>query len=67
MAGVKFMLMYPRPQDIDTFEPLCQDEDVPIGDGLSSDYVGTFEAFEKLYQDEHVPMILNKLVGTTRS
>jgi hypothetical protein len=63
MAGVKFVLMYPRPQDIDTFEHLYQDEDVPIGDGLSSEYAGTFEAFEKLYQDEHVPMILDKLFG----
>jgi uncharacterized protein (TIGR02118 family) len=63
MAGVKFVLMYPRPQDIDTFEHLYQDEDVPIGHGLSSEYVGTFEAFEKLYQDEHVPMILDKLFG----
>jgi hypothetical protein len=44
MAGVKFVLMYPRPQDIDTFEHLYQDEDVPIGDGLSSEYAGTFEA-----------------------
>ena len=26
----------------------------------------TFEAFEKLYQEEHVPMILDKLVGKTR-
>ena len=66
MAGVKFMVMYPRPQDIDTFEHLYQDEEVPIGDGLSSEYAGTFEAFEKLYQEEHVPMILDKLVGKTR-
>jgi len=66
MAGVKFMVMYPRPQDIDTFEHLYQDEDVPIGDGLSSKYVDTLEAFEKLYQEEHVPMILDKLVGKTR-
>ena len=66
MAGVKFMVMYPRPQDIDTFEHLYQDEDVPIGDGLSSEYAGTFEAFEKLYQEEPVPMILDKLVGKTR-
>ena len=63
MAGVKFVLMCPRPQDIDTFEHLYQDEDVPIGDGLSTEYAGTFEAFEKLYQDEHVPMILDKLFG----
>jgi len=66
MAGVKFMVMYPRPQDTDTFEHLYQDEDVPIGDGLSSEYFGTFVAFEKLYQEEHVPMILDKLVGKTR-
>jgi hypothetical protein len=68
MAGVKFMVVYPRSQDIDRFEHLYQDEDVPIGDGLSSEYVATFEAFEKLYQEEHVPMILDKLVGkrTTR-
>ena len=66
MAGVKFVVMYPRPQDIDTFEHLYQDEDVPIGDGLSSEYARTFEAFEKLYQEEHVPMILDKLVGKTR-
>jgi hypothetical protein len=58
MAGVKFMVVYPRSQDIDTFEHVYQDEDVPIGDGLSSEYVATFEAFEKLYQEEHVPMIL---------
>ncbi|MGH9894343.1 MAG: EthD family reductase [bacterium] len=43
-----------------------QDEDVPAGDGLSSEYLGTFEAFEKLYHEEHVPMILDKLVGKTR-
>ncbi len=66
MAGVKFMVMYQRPQDIDTFQHLYQDEDVPIGDGLSSEYAGTFEAFEKLYQEEHVPMIPDKLVGRTR-
>jgi uncharacterized protein (TIGR02118 family) len=66
MAGVKFVVMYPRPQNIDTFEHLYQDEEVPIGDGLSSEYAGTFEAFEKLYQEEHVPMILDKLVGKTR-
>ncbi len=66
MAGVKFMVMYPRPQDTDTFEHLYQDEEVPIGDGLSSEYAGTFEAFEKLYQEEPVPTILDKLVGKTR-
>ncbi|MDQ3582516.1 MAG: hypothetical protein M3495_13335 [Pseudomonadota bacterium] len=63
MAGVKFMVMYPRPQDIDEH---LQDEDVPIGDGLSSEYARTFEAFEKLYQEEPVPMIPDKLVGKTR-
>ena len=66
MAGVKFMAMYPRPQDTDTFEHLYQDEEVPIGDGLSSEYAGIFEAFEKLYQDEPVPTILEELVGKTR-
>ena len=66
MAGVKFVVMYPRRQDIEPFEQLYQDEDVPIGDGLSSEYARTFEAFEKLYQEEHVPMILDKLVGKTR-
>jgi uncharacterized protein (TIGR02118 family) len=40
MAVVKFMVMYPRPQDI--------------------------EAFEKLYQEEHVPMAVEKLVGKTK-
>jgi hypothetical protein len=35
-------------------------------DGLSSEYARTFEAFEKLYQEEHVPMILDKLAGKTR-
>lgn len=63
MAGVKSMLMYPRPQDIDEHLP---DEHVPIGDGLSSEYAGTFEAFERLYQVEHVPMIWDKLVDKTR-
>ncbi len=57
------MLGYPH---IDTFEHLYQDEDVPIGDGLSSEYAATFEAFERLYREEHVPMILDKLVGKTR-
>jgi hypothetical protein len=56
MAGVKFMVMYPRPQDTDTFEHLYQDEDVPIG--LSSEYFGTFVAFEKLYQEEHGRLLL---------
>ena len=45
----QIVVMYPRPQHIDTFEHLYQDEEVPIGDGLSSEYAGTFEAFEKLY------------------
>ncbi|MGH8616017.1 MAG: EthD family reductase [Gammaproteobacteria bacterium] len=40
MANVKFMVMYPRPTDI--------------------------EAFEKLYQDEHVPMAVEKLAGKTK-
>jgi uncharacterized protein (TIGR02118 family) len=40
MAVVKFMVMYPRPQDI--------------------------EAFEKLYQEEHVPMAVEKLLGKTK-
>jgi uncharacterized protein (TIGR02118 family) len=40
MAVVKFMVMYPRPQDV--------------------------EAFEKLYQEEHVPMAVEKLVGKTK-
>lgn len=66
MAGVKFMVMYPRPRDIDAFEKLYQDELVPIGDGLSSEYAITFEAFEKLYQEEHVPMVVEKLIGKTR-
>ena len=37
MSGVKLVVMYPRPKDI--------------------------EAFEELYQEEHVPMAVNKLVG----
>ena len=40
MAGVKFMVIYPRPTDI--------------------------EAFKKLYQDEHVPMAVEKLAGKTK-
>ncbi|MGH8509439.1 MAG: EthD family reductase [Gammaproteobacteria bacterium] len=40
MAGVKLIVMYPRPRDID--------------------------AFEKLYQEEHVPMAVKKLFGKTR-
>ena len=35
MAGVKLMVMYPRPKDVD--------------------------AFEKVYQTEHVPMAVEKL------
>ena len=31
MAGVKFMLIYPRPTDIETFEKVYQDEHVPMG------------------------------------
>jgi len=40
MAGVKLIVMYPRPKDID--------------------------AFEKLYQSEHVPMAVQKLAGKTK-
>ena len=40
MAGVKLLVIYPRPTDI--------------------------EAFEKLYQDEHVPMAVDKLAGKTK-
>jgi uncharacterized protein (TIGR02118 family) len=40
MAGVKLIVMYPRPKDID--------------------------AFEKLYQKEHVPMAVEKLKGKTK-
>ena len=40
MAGVKFIVIYPRPTDI--------------------------EAFEKVYQDEHVPMAVKKLDGKTK-
>ncbi len=40
MAGVKFIVIYPRPTDI--------------------------EAFEKVYQNEHVPMAVEKLVGKTK-
>lgn len=40
MAGVKLIVMYPRPKDID--------------------------AFENLYQKEHVPMAVAKLAGKTK-
>ena len=40
MAGAKFVVIYPRPTDID--------------------------AFEKVYQEEHVPMAVEKLQGKTR-
>ncbi|MGH8645187.1 MAG: EthD family reductase [Gammaproteobacteria bacterium] len=40
MANVKFMVMYPRPKDI--------------------------EAFDKLYQEEHIPMAVEKLAGKTK-
>ena len=40
MAGAKFMVIYPRPTDI--------------------------EAFEKAYQNEHVPMAVAKLAGKTK-
>jgi uncharacterized protein (TIGR02118 family) len=40
MAGVKLVVMYPRPKDID--------------------------AFEKVYQSEHVTMAVEKLKGKTK-
>ncbi len=40
MAGVKLLVIYPRPKDI--------------------------EVFEKLYQEEHVPMAVDKLAGKTK-
>ena len=40
MPPVKFLVLYPRPKDIETFE--------------------------KLYQNEHVPMAVEKLVGKTK-
>ena len=40
MAGVKLVVIYPRPKDI--------------------------EVFEKLYQEEHVPMAVDKLAGKTK-
>jgi uncharacterized protein (TIGR02118 family) len=40
MAGVKLIVMYPCPKDID--------------------------AFEKVYQNEHVPMAVEKLAGKTK-
>lgn len=40
MAGVKLVVMYPRPTDID--------------------------AFEKLYQGEHVPLAVEKLKGKSK-
>src|SRR6266852_5480060 len=40
MAGVKLIVMYPRPKDI--------------------------EAFENVYQKEHVPMAVAKLAGKTK-
>ena len=40
MAGVKFMVLYPRPTDI--------------------------EAFEKVYQNDHVPLAVAKLGGKTK-
>ena len=42
MAGVKFMVLYPRPTDIE------------------------IEAFEKVYQNDHVPMAVAKLGGKTK-
>ncbi|MFH0341816.1 MAG: EthD family reductase [Chromatiales bacterium] len=66
MADIKLMVMYPCPHDIRAFEKLYEDEDMSICDGLSSEYAMSFEAFEKLYHEEHVPMIVKKLVGKTR-
>ncbi|MGH8592828.1 MAG: EthD family reductase, partial [Gammaproteobacteria bacterium] len=40
MTAIKFIVIYPRPKDI--------------------------EAFEKVYQDEHVPMAVEKLIGKTK-
>lgn len=40
MAGVKFIVIYPRPTDL--------------------------EAFEKVYQEAHVPMAVEKLLGKTK-
>ena len=40
MAGVKFMVIYPRPKDI--------------------------EAFEKVYQEKHVPMAVENFIGKTK-
>ena len=40
MSGVKLLVIYPRPKDI--------------------------EVFEKLYQEEHVPMAVDKLAGKTK-
>ncbi|MGH8610884.1 MAG: EthD family reductase [Gammaproteobacteria bacterium] len=66
MADIKLMVMYPCPHDIRAFEKLYEDEDMPMRDGLSSEYAMSFETFEKLYHEEHVPMIVEKLVGKTR-
>ena len=62
----KLMVMYPCPHDIRAFETLYEDGDMSTRDGLSSEYAMSFEAFEKLYHEEHVPMIVKKLVGKTR-
>ena len=40
MAGAKLIVIYPRPQDV--------------------------EAFEKVYQNEHVPLAVAKLAGKTK-
>jgi uncharacterized protein (TIGR02118 family) len=40
MAGIKLLVIYPRPKDI--------------------------AVFEKLYQEEHVPMAVDKLAGKTK-
>ncbi|MGH8536239.1 MAG: EthD family reductase [Gammaproteobacteria bacterium] len=66
VADIELMVMYPCPHDIRAFEKLYEDEDMPMRDGLSSEYAMSFETFEKLYHEEHVPMIVEKLVGKTR-
>jgi uncharacterized protein (TIGR02118 family) len=40
MAGVKLMVIYPRPRDVD--------------------------AFEQVYQNQHVPLAVEKLAGKTK-
>ena len=41
MSDVKFLVMCPRPQNIETFEHLDQDDEVTAGEGLSSEYAAT--------------------------